>query len=572
MGALSRRAARATVPIGAVAGLLLTTGCDAKLPTPGDDAADTGQLTVLSLGPVASWDPQRMNAATDAAFAGRVFLRTLTAFPAGSESGSAAPVGDLATDAGTPDESLRTWSFTLRDGITWQDGSPVTCDDLRHGISRSFAEPFASEGLNYPLAYLDIPRTTKGVSSYQGPDDKDQKAFDKAVACDGRKVTFRLSVPSADFNQIVSLPVFAPVKASSDKGADGKYAVMSNGPYQLKGAWDPSAGGTFVRNPKWDKASDPIRKAAPSTVKYVEGVESQNAVQQVLEDSEQHRHSLTLDSAPPVMQQHILSVPELEKRSVNPRSARVDYLAPNLLSPVMAKPGVRTALAQATNRVGYVTALGGPSAAEAAYSLLSPGVPGSSTDDRLKSGDSGNAAAARATLQAAKVALPVKITVAYRTTPTSDKALAALQNGWEDAGFAVTLKPVDADYFTSIAKPDKSVDVYWANWTPAYPSPDSVLPALFDSRTNLLPDSTGRDYGSFRDDEVDAELTRLAGLADPAERAKGWQALDEQLIEKGAYIALAQHRSMYVAGSGVTGLAALEAWGGYGDLAGIGLS
>lgn len=512
-----------------------------------------------------------MNAAPDAAFAGRVFLRTLTAFPPGA-SGKAEPVGDLATDGGTPDDSLRIWSFTLREGVTWQDGSPVTCEDVRHGISRSFARPFATEGLNYPLAYLDIPRSADGASTYKGPAAKDQTAFDKAVSCDGAKVTFRLSVPSADFNQIVSLPVFAPVKEATDKGPDGTYAILSNGPYQLDRDWDPSSGGTFVRNPKWDKGSDPIRKAIPSTIKYVEGVESQNAVRQVIEDADRDRQSVTLDSAPPVMQQHVLSVPDLKRRSINPLSARVDYLAPNLLSPVMTQPGVRTALAQATNRAGYVTALGGASAAQPTFSLLVPGMSGSAGDDRLKSGDSGDAAAARATLQSADVTLPVKITVAYRSTPTADKAMAALRNGWEDAGFAVTLKPVDQDYFASITKPTKDVDVYWANWSAAYPSPSSVLPVLFDSRTNLLTDSTGRDYGSFRDDALNKEMTRLAGLADDRERSEGWEALDAQLIEKGAYVALAQHRSMYLAGTGVAGLSALEAWGGYVDLAGIGLS
>ena len=57
---------------------------------------------MLSLGPVTTWDPQRISTPQDIAFAGRVFTRTLTAFPAGRRpSGSADVVGDLATDAGT---------------------------------------------------------------------------------------------------------------------------------------------------------------------------------------------------------------------------------------------------------------------------------------------------------------------------------------------------------------------------------------------------------------------------------------------------------------------------------------
>ena len=90
----------------------------------------------------------------------------------------------------------------------------------------SFAKPYADEGLNYPLALLAVPRKPDGTSVYTGPSDTTgQAAFDKAVSCSGRTVTFRLTTPMADFNQAVTLPVFAPVKKSEDKGADGTYAV-----------------------------------------------------------------------------------------------------------------------------------------------------------------------------------------------------------------------------------------------------------------------------------------------------------------------------------------------------------
>ena len=123
-----------------------------------------GRLSVLSLGPVATWDPQRLATPQDIAFAGRTFIRTLTAHPAGPDAAARREVvGDLATDAGTHDKTLKVWSFTLRDGVTWQDGTPVTCADVSYGVSRSFGKPFATEGLNYPLAYLDIPRKADGT-------------------------------------------------------------------------------------------------------------------------------------------------------------------------------------------------------------------------------------------------------------------------------------------------------------------------------------------------------------------------------------------------------------------------
>src|SRR5689334_12258250 len=247
--------------VGAAVVALTVSACTGTATDGSSDTGPAGQLTVLSLGPVATWDPQRISTPQDIAFAGRVFLRTLTAYPAGPDAARQRSVeGDLATTAGSVDTTLKRWSFTLRDGVTWQDGSPVTCEDVRYGVSRSFAEPFASQGLNFPLAYLDIPRKADGSSVYAGPFAKDtagQAAFDKAVTCDGTTVTFRLSTPMADFNQVVALPVLAPFKQSQEKAADGTYTVFSNGPYQLEDAWNPSAGGRFERNPRWDKASDP---------------------------------------------------------------------------------------------------------------------------------------------------------------------------------------------------------------------------------------------------------------------------------------------------------------------------
>ena len=569
-----RPPARLTAALVAVLGLLAVAGCSGGTEQ-SSDRGTPGQLSVLSLGPVATWDPQRMATPQDMAFAGRTFIRTLTAHPAGPDAAARrGVVGDLATDAGTHDKTLKVWSFTLRDGVAWQDGTPITCDDVRYGVSRSFGNPFATEGLNYPLAYLDIPRKADGTSTYTGPwAGAGQSSYDKAVTCKGSTVTFRLSTPMVDFNQVVALPVFAPVKKANDRGAKDPYAVFSSGPYQLKGGWDPNAGGTFVRNPHWDRATDTIRKAGPDSVEYVEGTESQTAVQQVINDEGARKRAVTLDSAPPAMQQHVLSDDALRKRAINPTAQFVDYLAPSAASGVMRSPEVRKALALATNREGYVTALGGPSAAEPAYSLIGPALPGHSDTDVIGGGPTGDTARARTELAASGLTLPVKIRVAYRSTPTADKAMAALRNGWEDAGFSVQLQPVEKDYFETMARPGQTrrTDVFWANWAPAWPSASTVIPPLFDSRLNLTANGTGRDLGGFSDPAVDREISRISTIADPTGQAVAWSRLDASLASQGAFVALAQRRSMFIAGTSVTGLSANEALGGFLDLATVGV-
>lgn len=548
------------------------------LSAPARGSTSGGTLTALSLGPVSSWDPQRIGAREDMAFATRTFLRTLTAYaPSREVKEQSRLVGDLATTTGEPSNDLRTWQLTLRDGVTWQDGSPVTCDDVKYGISRTFATDAVTGGSTYALAMLDIPKSPTGASLYTGPyatgsaAAAGQAAYDRAVTCAGRTITFHLAAPAADFNETLTLPAFAPYPKARDRGKDGTYDIWSTGPYRLKDPWRASAGGTFVRNTSWHKDSDPIRKAYPDEIRYQEGLETQTVVQRIMADGKAGADAVSLGSAPPALQRQIATSKDLSNRSVNPGTGLVDYLAPNVKSRVFAHAAARAALALATDRDAYVAALGGPTAASPAYSLVPTGLSAHRDTDPVGGGTGGNPTAAAAMLAKSGLRTPVPITVAYRSTPTADQAMAALVPGWTRAGFTLKLKAVKNDYFAAAASPAmRSVDVFWSNWAPDWASASTVLPPLFDSRINLSAAGTGRDYGSFADPKVEARMTALESVADRTEREAGWAQLDAQLVGAGAYIALAQHKAMYIAGSQVRNLGADEAVGGYVEFADIG--
>ena len=128
---------------------------------------------------------------------------------------------------------------------------------------------------------------------------KAQALFDKAVTCKGQTITFTLSSPLSDFNELVSQPAFGPVKKSADRGAEGGYDVFSAGPYMLSGPWVAGKGGTFVRNPGWNRSSDPVRRAHPDEIRYQEGLDTQAVAQQVMADGDTGRLSVSLGSAPP---------------------------------------------------------------------------------------------------------------------------------------------------------------------------------------------------------------------------------------------------------------------------------
>src|SRR6476620_8601613 len=176
-------------------------------------------------------DPQRNYTGEDLAFASAYITRTLTAFklsPDGTKSGEL--VGDLATDTGKPSNGGKSWAFTLRDGVKWQDGSDVTCADIKYGVSRTFAQSVITDGPTYAISLLDIPKDKDGNSTYKGPyetKNNDTASFDKAVECssDGKTITFHLNQAAGDFNYTVTLSSFAPVPKAKDTGEKYDNAV-----------------------------------------------------------------------------------------------------------------------------------------------------------------------------------------------------------------------------------------------------------------------------------------------------------------------------------------------------------
>lgn len=546
-------------------------------PTEGKVSGPKDQLTVVAAGPVDAWDPQRITSRQTAGFASRTWMRTLTAYePATDLGGQRKLTGDLARSTGLPNEDASAWTFTLRKGVTWEDGSAITCQDVRYGVARSFDAKIGSSG--YALSYLDIPKKPDGTSTYRGPlaaggtSAKSKQLLRDAVECkDARTVVFHLAEPVGNFDEVVSLPEFAPYKRSREGkgGADAVHDAFSSGPYRLEDGWTPSSGGTWVRNREWDRSSDPLRRVGPARILHKEGVEPKDALETIVEGDDGGR-TLMLDPLPSALAPALDEAGE-SAQSVDVDGQLVDYLAVSATSEPLKKRAVRQALATATDREAYTQERGAATGVPT-WSLLGTALP-STHETVLDHGPAGDADRARQMLRKAKVRVPVKITVAHRGDDL-DGAMKRLEGRWEDAGFDVTLKPLGGDYFTKISEREvaREHDVVWANWGPDFPSAGTVLPPLFDDRINLSKTSVGRDYGAFADKAVTRAMDKAARTRDRSDRADAWARIDTELLRDGAYIPLRQSRLTYAAGSEVTGLIGNPVYGGVPEIGVVGVS
>ncbi len=539
------------------------------------EAEKGGDITYLATAVIEHLDPQRVYVGRDISNLNRLSYRGLVMFPPGETDPAkgTTPIPDLATDTGTSNEDATEWEFTVKEGPVWQDGSPVTCEDFKYGVSRNFATDVIDGGPNfYPRDYLDVPESEPGVSVYKGPyTGEGQEEFDKAVTCEGSTITYRFRKPFPDFPlAIAALHAFAPFKESEDQGDKDNLEVFSNGPYMLEGEWNEDSGGTFVRNPEWSGDEDKNREANFETLTFEQGVEPEVQADRLIADTEDTN---TINATDIPASRYAQITGDVEDRAINIESPFTNYLVPNFNRVTNLK--VRQALALATNRIAYTGALGGENAAIPTLTVVSADVPGHQQNDAFGSPDGGDIEAAKKLLEESgeETPYPIKLTYPIGSEET-DKAFAALKDTYDAAGFQVELEGLDPSgpYYDTIQKPDSDSDLIWGGWGADWPSISTVIPPLFDSRINLTPTNNGQDYGNYDSDEANALMDEAGKVTDLDESAAAWAKVDAKLAEDVAYIPLNADKFYFLRGSNIANYVNAVSTSGYPDLGVISLA
>jgi peptide/nickel transport system substrate-binding protein len=536
-------------------------------------ASAGGTLYYYIYAPYEYIDPQRAYSGVEMTNWSRTVFRQLVTFPTSTDPEEGfTPVPDLATDTGTSSKGGKVWSFTIRDGVTWEDGKPITCEDFKYGPSRTFATDVITGGPTYILSYLDIPTDPKtGLPAYNGPYKGDgQDLYDKAVTCDGNTITYRFKVPWPDFPlAIASLHMMDPFREDKDEGAKSRYKIFSNGPYRIDGnVWDKQTGATFIRNENYDPKTDSPdnRQALPEKIVFDVGQTPETIYDRLIADNGNDQYAVTSERVPPAYYTQVTG--SVADRSELVKSPYVDYLQPNI--PNMPDVKVRQALAAATNAQAWIDAGGGEKAYGPAESIVAPDLPGYQPNPAFDGPQEGDIDAAKQLLDEAGVKTPVPITFTYPSTDTADKQAAALKDTWDQAGFDVSLDGLGDTYYDVIQEPTKDSDVVWASWGADWPSAITVSPQLFDSRI-MSATNTNSDYGSYDSAEFNklVDQARAAGTVD--EQTAALQQADLVLGKDVAYIPLVLRSFYFLHGSSVQDFISTPSSNGYPDLGTIGV-
>ena len=561
----------------AAVGALLVTACSgpsenaassapAAMASPEQSSAGQpgGTIRILSSADsLASLDPQVVYNGEDFAFLGATITRTLTAYAISADRiEGTSLVPDMATDTGRASNQFTKWEFTLRDGITWQDGTPVTCADVKYGTSRTFDVGISQGGPTYAVTYLDIPTAEDGSSEYQGPTTgKGQALFDKAVTCsaDNRTIAFNLNQSVTDFNDVVTLQEFAAVPTSITAGDDYSPNVQSNGPYMIQ-AYETGPGGklALVRNPNWSKASDPYRSALPDSWVMEFGIEKSAIDERVIQDSGDDQYALTLNLTSALLPPEF-NDPALASRRVNMYDPFLRYTAVN--AQLLPDIKVRQAIGVALDREALRQYSGGEFAGDLADGVVTPNIGIDYAPTGLWEGllgqpvpPSGDPEFARKLLAEAGVK-DLTITLDYSQSQEDDPVAAIYVESLKRAGIKVKLNPIEpGQYYGSIIEGGNELMI--GGWGPDWSNASSVIP-------RLLTVAGGWDLSQVDDKAFNAKVGAALVEPDRSVQATMWQQLNTEAARNMWVIPTLFEKEQRLAGSKVGPLYITPSYGAW---------
>ncbi|MGH3788253.1 MAG: ABC transporter substrate-binding protein [Pseudonocardiaceae bacterium] len=460
----------------------------------------------------------------------RNYGRALVMFQPAPGRQGATLVPDLAESLGRASDDAKTWTYTLRHGVNFEDGTPVTSKDVKYAVERSLDKTTFPNGPTYFNDLLDLQGYT---SPYSDPDPN--KLGLKAIETpDDRTLIFRLRKPFSGFDYLAQTPATIPVPQAKDTGTKYKEHVVSTGPYMFE-TNELGKGFTMIRNPHWDPATDPNRRPLPDRITVNLNVNA--------DDIDNRLVSNDLDvgiegtGVGPSAQGRILADQRLRANTDSALAARLWFTALNSDVAPLDNIHCRKAVLYAADRVGYQRAYGGATGGEIATNILPPVIPGAQRFDLHPSPNNGGDIA-KARDELAQCGRPTGFTtgISYRAERPKERAAAeTLQQSLARAGINLEIKPYPVtDYLRLYAgKPDfakaNGLGLMVYGWGADWPDGYGFLSQIVDSRVIRV--TGGNTNLGIKDPAIDQLLDQALVTTDTAAREQIWVDIDRKVME-----------------------------------------
>jgi peptide/nickel transport system substrate-binding protein len=537
---------------------------NAKGPAPAIAGAKSGgTVTLLGSTDFDNADPQANYRGDGILVYEQLIFRTLTGYyeeVAADGKITLKLAGDLATTTGKAEDGCKKWTYTLRDGIKFQDGSAITSKDIAYGISRSFDGKLA-DGPQYLQKALAGNDDYESV--YPGPFANKGTIAPGIATPDDKTIIFTFAKAFCDFPLAATLPTTIPVPVAKDTGP-GEYekALVASGPYQIE-SWTRGEKMTLVRNSAWDPNSDPLRHNYPD--KYVfdwSATDPVVATKRFVADVGDDQTAIQWDNVPSEAVPDVLGNASAKARSIEGDTVFNIYLYINTQR--VTDVDTRRALNYAMNKDAILKLIGGEYAGKVSTTITAKTVPGFQSYDAYPAPATGDVQKAKDLL---KGATPT-IKLCYRPgTPLRESVAAAYKEGLERAGFQIVLSPTDATSHYTLAG-DKAYmmttpgcDMVTGGWGQDFPSNSTVMGVLMKGG-GAIHDKGNQNLSYLDVADVNTKLEAIAANPDTAAAAAAYMALDKEIMTKYApLIPMYYDHSLSLVGSKIGGVYLSTTWG-----------
>jgi oligopeptide transport system substrate-binding protein len=493
----------------------------AEIPmAPGADqpGADPDATLTLNLGnEIDTGDPQVLAFLNEIEISSKVFVPLLAL----NEENQ---VAAAAAESMVVSEDGMTYTFTIRDGMTYTDGVPVTAEHYAYAIKRA-CSPVVSG--NYSNILFDIVGCEEwrsaDVEAQQGELPDLEAAVDESIqALDDRTLQIQLERPAGYFPYVMATWVTYPsrqdlVEAGGDQWWGNPETYIGNGPFKLV-SWTPDQEWVFERNDDYFRGQPGVARIV---YREISSPETELLAYQ--------QGEFDIGAPAATMLPQIEADATLSQELHRQVGANTFYVSFNNAAPPFDNTQVRQAFAAAMNRDQYIQQINN-NVGVAAGTFLYPGIPG--YQDEVQ--QTYNPERARELL--AEAGYPdgegfptLQLHYDSESATAQQRATFWAQNWSQDLNIDVQPTPMDLAQLQSMrTNNDPSLLIALENWFEDYPHPQDWLSLVFGPGSTRAPlgwedqefydlvqeaDSLQLDEAIPLYQEADARLAELAPVA-----------------------------------------------------------
>ena len=506
-------------------------------------SGDGKKILTIQLGPdVESIDPA-LNSAVDGA---NYILYAFENLLKIDKEGKVVP--GLAEKYEISDDQL-TWTFHLRDGLKWSDGSDFTAEDFVYSWQRmvdpNVAAPYAQTVLGMVEGYDEaIGKPDAEGNTTIDPDPTKLKV----EAPDDKTLIVHMAKPTPYFDKLAAFVSLSPVKkdvveANPDGWSIDPKTYISTGPFKLT-EWKPGSYLMFEKNENyWD--ADSVKLDGIKCLL----MEDQNATFSAYESGD----ALMIKDIPT---QEITTLKERADYHLDPMLGTY-YLDLNNTLDEFKDSRVREALSLALDRK-YISEVITAGTYTPATGFVSEGVTdwdGSAWKDNITDSSAyinvedhaGNLAKAKELLKEAGyengVGLPEMV---YSTNDASyhKKIAEYLQQAWGELGLKIEVNIVEWKSFTPQRR-SGNYQIARDGWVMDYNDPSNIL--------ELALTGNGNNNAKYSNPEFDALMEKAATEKDPQTRFGYFHQAEDLMMKDTAMVPLLYYNDFYLQSDKITG-------------------